>query len=215
MPRHLRTVSFYFLSVAVLVAALAAGRAIAGEPGAAPDTYDMTAANWLMMLPLVLVLAAAFGMNFRERRLIIRHRVTVANPDLDHSNRRYPRAASAPLSAILPPPALATSIPMLDGLVPADISETRRTYRRALRWVTNLFGSLRVFTYVPTILTLIASADSSQYSLLTWGAWVMANASMTASIYEQNGHKLDHLVLVNACNTLMCLVTMAVISLYQ
>ena len=111
MPRHLRTVSFYFLSVAVLVAALAAGRAIAGEPGAAPDTYDMTAANWLMMLPLVLVLAAAFGMNFRERRLIIRHRVTVAHPDLDHSNRRYPRAASAPLSAILPPPALATSIP--------------------------------------------------------------------------------------------------------
>ena len=91
MPRHLRTVSFYFLSVAVLVAALAAGRAIAGEPGAAPDTYDMTAANWLMMLPLVLVLAAAFGMNFRERRLIIRHRVTVAHPDLDHSNRRYPR----------------------------------------------------------------------------------------------------------------------------
>lgn len=127
MPRHLRTVSFYFLSGAVLVAALAAGLAIAGEPGAAPDTYDMTAANWLMMLPLVLVLAAAFGMNFRERRLIIRHRVTVANPDLDHSNRRYPRAASAPLSAILPPPALATSIPLLDGLVPADISETRRT----------------------------------------------------------------------------------------
>ena len=63
--------------------------------------------------------------------------------------------------------------------------------------------------------TLLASADSRQYSLLTWGAFVLANASMTASIYEQNGHKLDHLVLVNACNTLMCLVTMAVISLYQ
>ena len=104
---------------------------------------------------------------------------------------------------------------MLDGLVPADISETRRTYRRTLRWVSSLFGSLRVFTYVPTILTLIASANSSQYSLLTWGAWVMANASMTASIYEQNGRKLDHLVLVNACNALMCLVTMAVICLYR
>lgn len=215
MPRHLRTVSFYFLSVAVLIGALAAGLAIAGEPGAAADTYAMTTANWLMVLPIVLVLAAAFGMHFRERRLIIRHRVTVANPDLDHSNRRYQRDASAPLSAILPPPAMATSIPLLDGLVPADISETRRTYRRALRWVTSLFGSLRVFTYVPTILTLIASADSSQYSLLTWGAWVMANASMTASIYEQNGRKLDHLVLVNACNALMCLVTMAVICYYR
>lgn len=80
-----------------------------------------------------------------------------------------------------------------------------------LRWTTNLFGSLRVFTYVPTILTLWASADSSQYSLLTWGAWVVANASLTASIYEQNGRKVDNLVLVNSCNAFMCLVTAAVI----
>ena len=51
--------------------------------------------------------------------------------------------------------------------------------------------------------------------LLTWAAWVMANVSMTASIYESNGRKLTHLVLVNACNTLMCLVTMAVIWYYR
>ena len=88
-------------------------------------------------------------------------------------------------------------------------------YRRLLNWSTNLFGSIRVFTYVPTIMTLVASADSSQYNLLTWAAWVMANASMTASIYESNGRKLTHLVLVNACNTLMCLVTMAVIWYYR
>ena len=60
-----------------------------------------------------------------------------------------------------------------------------------------------------------ASADSSQYNLLTWAAWVMANASMTASIYESNGRKLTNLVLVNAGNTLMCLVTMAVIWYYR
>ncbi len=88
-------------------------------------------------------------------------------------------------------------------------------YRRLLNWSTNLFGSIRVFTYVPTIMTLIASADSSQYNLLTWGAWVMANASMTASIYESNGRKLTNLVLVNAGNTMMCLVTMAVIWYYR
>ena len=88
-------------------------------------------------------------------------------------------------------------------------------YRRLLNWSTNLFGSIRVFTYVPTIMTLVASADSSQYNLLTWAAWVMANASMTASIYESNGRKLTNLVLVNAGNTLMCLVTMAVIWYYR
>ena len=60
-----------------------------------------------------------------------------------------------------------------------------------------------------------AGADSSQYNLLTWAAWVMANASMTASIYESNGRKLTNLVLVNAGNTLMCLVTMAVIWYYR
>lgn len=88
-------------------------------------------------------------------------------------------------------------------------------YRRLLNWSTNLFGSIRVFTYVPTIMTLVASADSSQYNLLTWAAWVMANASMTASIYESNGRKLTNLVLVNAGNTMMCLVTMAVIWYYR
>lgn len=88
-------------------------------------------------------------------------------------------------------------------------------YRRLLNWSTNLFGSIRVFTYVPTIMTLVASADSSQYSLLTWAAWVMANASMTASIYESNGRKLSNLVLVNAGNTLMCLITMSVIYYYR
>jgi hypothetical protein len=64
-------------------------------------------------------------------------------------------------------------------------------------------------------MTLCASADSSQYNLLTWGTWVMANASMTASIYESNGRKMSNLVLVNAGNTLMCLVTMVVIWYYR
>lgn len=95
------------------------------------------------------------------------------------------------------------------------LPQVKPIYRRLLDWSTNLFGSIRVFTYVPTIMTLIASADSSQYSLVTWSAWVMANASMTASIYETNGRKLNNLVLVNGGNTLMCLATMAVIYYYR
>lgn len=207
MPRYLFTTFFLVAS-----SALAAGLAIAGEAGpAAASTVTMSAANWLMALPIVLVLAAAFGVHFREKRLIIRHRVTITNPDQDHSTRRYHRNAGVPLSAILPPPPAPVSLAALNVAVAEDLSEARRKYRQVLRWTTNLFGSLRVFTYLPTILTLWASADSSQYSLLTWGAWVVANASLTASIYEQNGRKLDNLVLVNSCNALMCLVTAGVI----
>lgn len=88
-------------------------------------------------------------------------------------------------------------------------------YRHTLNWATNVFGSIRVLMYVPTITTLIASTDSSQYNLMTWAAWVMANASMTASIYESSGRKMTTHVLVNAGNTLMCLVTMAVIWYYR
>lgn len=207
MPRYFRPLFFLAISSAV-----AAGLAVAGEAGpAAAATVTMSAANWLMALPIVLVLAAAFGVHFREKQLIIRHRVTITNPDQDHSTRRYHRNAGTPLSAMLPPPLSPMSLAALNVAVADNVSEARQQYRQVLRWTTNLFGSLRVFTYVPTIVTLWASADSSQYSLLTWGAWVVANASLTASIYEQNGRKLDNLVLVNSCNALMCLVTAVVI----
>lgn len=95
------------------------------------------------------------------------------------------------------------------------LPEIRSLYRCMLNYATNLFGSIRVFTYIPTIMTLVVSAESSQHNLLTWSAWVLANASMTASIYESNGRKLTNLVLVNAGNTVMCLVTMAVIWYYR
>lgn len=195
----------------VVLSIVAVTLAIAGEAGpAAASMISMSTANWLMALPVVLVLAAVFGIRFREKRLIIRHRITIINPDQDHSTRRYHRNAGVPFSAISPP-APALSIAALNVAVAPAQSDSRRQYRFALHWMTNLFGSLRVFTYVPTILTLWASADSNQYSLLTWGAWVLANASLTASIYEQNGRKVDNLVLVNGCNTFMCLVTAVVI----
>lgn len=92
-----------------------------------------------------------------------------------------------------------------------SVPKSRPRYRQLLDWTTHLFGSLRVFTYIPTIMTLIASADSSQHNLLTWTCWVMANASLTANLYESTGRKATTLVLVNAGNTVMCMTTMAVI----
>lgn len=172
----------------------------------------MSAANWLMAIPIILVLAIAFGARFKERRSIQAVRVTVINPDQDHSTRQYNRSHETHASAIFPPQATLTSIANVNIASHLDLtSPSRRKYRHVLRWLTNLFGSLRVFTYFPTIITLWASADSSQYSLLTWVAWVMANATLTASIYEQNGRKVDNLVLVNGSNAMMCLATALVI----
>lgn len=190
---------------------LAVTAALAGEAGpAAASMVNMSTANWLMAVPVILILAIVFGIHFRQKRLIIRHRVTIVNPDQDHSTRRYHRNTSVAFSAIFPPPP-AINITALNIAAADEFDAARHKYRLILRWMTNFFGSLRVFTYVPTIMTLWASADSNQYSLVTWGAWVVANASLTASIYEQNGRKLDNLVLVNGCNTFMCLVTAVVI----
>lgn len=203
--------SFLFLGLSSIVAATLVTLAIAGEAGrAAASTINMSTANWLMAMPVVLVLAAALHIHFRGKRLIIRHRTTIVNPDQDHSTRRYHRNAGIPLSAILPPPPT-ISIAALSVVFPTSLSDSRRQYRFTLNWVNNAFGSLRVFTYVPTILTLWASADSNQYNLLTWCTWVLANASLTASIYEQNGRKVDNFVIVNICNTFMCSATAAVI----
>lgn len=203
----------YFRSLSLLFLITSAGLAIAGEAGpAASNAASMSTANWLMAIPIVLVLAVAFGVRFKERRSIQAMRVTILNPEKDHSNRKYSQAAEVPLSAIVPPKSTLTSLATVGLASHLDIvSDGRRKYRHILRWLTNLFGSLRVFTYLPTIVTLWASADSSQYSLLTWVAWVMANATLTASIYEQNGRKVDNLVLVNGCNALMCLATALVI----
>lgn len=101
----------------------------------------------------------------------------------------------------------------------ALVLETRRpnssAYRRLLEMATNLFGSIRVFTYVPTILTIVASANSSQYNLWTWGAWVLANITMSASIYENNGRKFNGLLLVHIGNTVMCIATIVFIAYYR
>lgn len=101
----------------------------------------------------------------------------------------------------------------------ALVAETNKPnpgmYQKFLKTATNIFGSIRVFTYVPTIMTLVASANSSQYSLWTWIAWLMANATMSASIFENNGRKFDNLVLVNIGNTFMCLLTIAFIAYYR
>lgn len=89
------------------------------------------------------------------------------------------------------------------------------TYLSVLTWVFTLFNSVRVLAYLPTLWAILTSGDSSQHSLLTWGTWVGANATMAAWLYEQNGRRVNRAIAVNICNALMCLTTSILIVAYR
>ena len=91
----------------------------------------------------------------------------------------------------------------------------RRTYLRLLTWAFTLFNSVRVFAYLPTLWAIVASGDSSQHSLWTWGTWLGANLTMAAWLYEQNGQRTNRAVIVNGCNALMCGMVLAVIAWHR
>lgn len=95
--------------------------------------------------------------------------------------------------------------------VPAGTS----VYLSALTWLFTLFNSVRVLAYLPTLLAIFIHGDSSQHSLLTWLTWVGANATMAAWLYEHNGRRLNRAIVVNLCNSLMCLATSILIVAYR
>ncbi|OZI31095.1 hypothetical protein CAL29_24480 [Bordetella genomosp. 10] len=92
---------------------------------------------------------------------------------------------------------------------------TRGIYRRCLSRLTNFFGAIRVVTYVPTILALCESGNSSQYSIATWLLWIAANVTMTVSLWEQNDRKPNNLIVINLFNTMMCLITIGFIAYFR
>jgi hypothetical protein len=60
----------------------------------------------------------------------------------------------------------------------------RVAYVTGLTWAFTLFSSLRVFSYLPSLWAIIATADSSQHSLRTWGTWLGANLTMAAWLFD-------------------------------
>jgi hypothetical protein len=81
-------------------------------------------------------------------------------------------------------------------------------YLQGLTLMFLFWNSARIFTYVPTILKLLRTGASARdYSLATWGCWVMSNGTFCLYLYEESGRSLNSMVLMNAGNTLMCLVT--------
>ncbi len=97
---------------------------------------------------------------------------------------------------------------------PVAGARARRLYLRLLTWAFTLFNTVRVAAYVPTIVAIVRSGDSSQHSLLTWLTWFCANATMAAWLYEHGGQHLNKAIVVNIGNALMCLGTTMVIVWY-
>ncbi len=87
----------------------------------------------------------------------------------------------------------------------------RGAYLAGLTWAFTLFNSLRVFSYLPTLWAIVATADSSQHSLWTWGTWLAANLTMAAWLFEQQGQRFSRAVVVNLGNAAMCAATITVI----
>ena len=92
---------------------------------------------------------------------------------------------------------------------------TGRSSMAVLAWAFALFNSVRVLSYLPTMWAIHVSADSTQHSLWTWSAWLGANATMAAWLYEQQGRVADRVVWVNLANAAMCAATMALILVYR
>jgi hypothetical protein len=98
------------------------------------------------------------------------------------------------------------------SVLAAPTERPRGVYLAVLSWSFALFSSVRLLAYLPTIAAIVASGDSSQHSLLTWGTWLGSNATMAAWLYEGNGRRLNRAALVCAGNATMCLATVVVIA---
>lgn len=97
--------------------------------------------------------------------------------------------------------------------------ESRRTLRQhyltVLGWAFTLFNTVRVLAYLPTVLAIVQSGDSSQHSLWTWFTWAGANATMAAWLYETHERHFSRAAVVSVGNAAMCMLTLAVILVYR
>ena len=88
-------------------------------------------------------------------------------------------------------------------------------YIRLLGLAFALFGTLRLVSYLPTLLAIHASGDSRQHSLWTWGIWLGSNFTMAAWLYEANGQQMNRAIGLSLCNAAMCAAAVALIKFYR
>ena len=99
---------------------------------------------------------------------------------------------------------------------PTERSSARsRAYLRLLGMAFTLFGTLRLVSYVPTLLAIHASGDSSQHSLWTWGIWLGSNFTMAVWLYEEDGRRMNRVIGLSLCNAAMCAIAVVLIVFYR
>ena len=91
----------------------------------------------------------------------------------------------------------------------------RAIYLQLLTWAFTLFNTARLFCYLPTMLAIHASGDSSQHSLWTWLTWAGANVTRAAWLYEKDGQRFTSAMWVNCGNATMCAATVTLIVAYR
>jgi len=96
-----------------------------------------------------------------------------------------------------------------DGVRPA--SRARSAYLALLTGTFTLFNSVRILAYLLTLRAIQATGDSSRHSLWTWFTRTGANETMAAWLYETNGRRLSRAAVINACNAVMCMMTVVLI----
>lgn len=82
-------------------------------------------------------------------------------------------------------------------------------------FLTTMFlfwNSVRVLTYIPTIVKLLsAGANVRSHSLLSWVCWFISNATFALMLLERNGGVPESMFWINVGNTAMCFVISVII----
>jgi len=85
-------------------------------------------------------------------------------------------------------------------------------YVQVLTVMFLFWNSVRIFTYIPTIMKLLKKdADVRSYSLATWGSWVLSNLTFALMLLENNHGIPDKMFIINMGNTVMCFATCLII----
>jgi len=97
----------------------------------------------------------------------------------------------------------------------AALRPLRRIYLKAMVGAFALLNSCRILAYVPTLLAIYSSGDSSQHSLWTWCIWCGSNLTTAAWLYENEGCRMNRVAAISLGNAVMCAVGVALILAYR
>jgi len=86
-------------------------------------------------------------------------------------------------------------------------------------FLTSMFlfwNSVRVLTYIPTIIRLLsAGANVRSHSLLSWLCWSISNGTFALMLLERNNGVPESMFWLNVGNTVMCFVVSVIIVFKQ